>query len=216
MTEQQVDLDALEALAKAATPGPWESWNVDDETIEVRAGTALKGGRSHRTTDMIVEYDVYGFDLDEPDFVRREADADFIAATDPSTVLALIAELRQERTRADEYRDDIEYRQSVKLYAEHAEQMERERDAALTELRQERGRAEAAEDELDQALAKRISVTLRDVMDARAALSRAEATINRIDTALRASERSSMLVVAAQGIITEYAEYDKQKEADHA
>lgn len=96
MTE--LDLDDLKAKALAATPGPWESWNVDDETIEVRAGSALTGTGSYRSTDMIVECDVDGYEPDEPDFRQREADADHIAAFGPPTVLALIE--RVERAEA--------------------------------------------------------------------------------------------------------------------
>lgn len=76
------DLDALEALAKAATPGPWDA-TEGDSGPEVHAGEILRH---------------------EIDFLLREgghdqgrSDARFIAAADPSTILALIAELRQER-----------------------------------------------------------------------------------------------------------------------
>lgn len=110
------DLDALEALAKAATPGP----RFPDSTA-----AAMGMNEGERATV---------FDAYEPN------DRAYLASTGPTTVLALIAELRQERERAD-----------------------------------------IAEDELDQALAKRISVSMRDVMDARAALSRAEETIEKFN-----------------------------------
>lgn len=65
------DLDALEALAKAATPGP----RFPDSTA-----AAMGMNEGERATVF---------------------DAEFIAAADPPTVLALIAELRQERERAE-------------------------------------------------------------------------------------------------------------------
>lgn len=42
--------------------------------------------------------------------------------------------LKAEHQRAEELQDDIEYKQSVRLYAEHAERVERERDKALDGL----------------------------------------------------------------------------------
>lgn len=98
---EQVDLDALEALAKAATPGPWEAEGDPDEgTIEVNAGSARtqwsEGGvglppRSWRTTDRIIERD----DLYDDDWDQAFADAAHIEAFDPPTSLALIARLRE-------------------------------------------------------------------------------------------------------------------------
>lgn len=64
-----VDLDELEALANAATPGPW--WVESEELLE-------------------------GFD---GDVARCEhyRDTAFIAAANPKAVLAIIAELRRLR-----------------------------------------------------------------------------------------------------------------------
>jgi hypothetical protein len=69
------DLDRLERLAKAATPGPWELGD---------------GG-----------WGVYVTTADGTEVVSREwtgpQDAAHIAASDPATVLELIAELRKYR-----------------------------------------------------------------------------------------------------------------------
>ena len=86
MTEQ-VDLDALEALAKAATPGPWTHYETMQADNHVTAGGGILTG-TH----------VCG-----PTYEKKNAA--FIATADPSTVLALIAELRQERERANENAD---------------------------------------------------------------------------------------------------------------
>ena len=69
-----VDLEHLRALATAATPGPWEA-----RPNELIGGTA-----------------VYPHDSDREvaDFTS-EADARYIAAVDPRTVLNLIHELRR-------------------------------------------------------------------------------------------------------------------------
>lgn len=91
------DLDKLEELAKAATPGPWEA-EVDgsEGTTEINAGSALttwteyedglrigSPARSWHTTDRIVERD----DLYDDDFEQAAADAEFIAAANPTVIL---------------------------------------------------------------------------------------------------------------------------------
>lgn len=85
MTEQ-IDLDALEAAARKATPGPWE-FSPDD-------GSALDA-------DAVVVLDEAGDEALTVTAWIEAKDAEFIAAVNPSTVLALVAELRQERERAD-------------------------------------------------------------------------------------------------------------------
>jgi hypothetical protein len=64
-----IDLDRLEALAKAARPGPWVS------PAPGRVGTP-DGKRT------------------EIGIVRRTADANYIAAADPQTVLQLVEQVR--------------------------------------------------------------------------------------------------------------------------
>lgn len=93
---EQVDLDELEALAKVATPGPWglylgAAWQVITDAPDWEQREVATTGPDGST--------------------GSEDDAAFIAAADPSTVIALIAELRQERERAD----DLETRLSEYL-----------------------------------------------------------------------------------------------------
>lgn len=66
-----IDLDTLEAIAKAATPGPWETKAGQDfsEILANSKNIALVGS--------------------------QHKDAAFIAAANPTTMLALIAELRK-------------------------------------------------------------------------------------------------------------------------
>lgn len=90
------DLDALEALAKAATPGPWvldnSGWSRPYSVPDRIAG----GISENDWTNVIMPQDEQGGGS-----WSRDEDAEYIAAADPSTILALIAELRRERERAD-------------------------------------------------------------------------------------------------------------------
>ena len=73
-----MNLDALEALAKAATPGPW-NWHYSNGSIIV------DGPESDKVATIHVGMD------NQP----AEHKARFIAAANPETVLALIALVRE-------------------------------------------------------------------------------------------------------------------------
>lgn len=75
MTADDINLDALVALADAATPGPW----YDGEDASVRA-----------------ELDAYALAV-TPD----PADAAFIAAADPTTVKHLVQRVKDAETERD-------------------------------------------------------------------------------------------------------------------
>ena len=78
-----LDISALKALAEAATPGPWEVVDIehDNRTIE--------------------PYVVFSWDSEERRWSEEDstlltrANAAFIAAANPSTVLALIARIEE-------------------------------------------------------------------------------------------------------------------------
>ncbi|MBT2485792.1 MULTISPECIES: hypothetical protein [unclassified Microbacterium] len=72
-----LNLDYLERVAKAATPGPWTDFNEDGEAYS----------RPPATGAFLVEY---GADVEQ-----KMRDIRYIAAVDPQTVLALIAAARQ-------------------------------------------------------------------------------------------------------------------------
>ena len=85
-----VDLVRLEELAKAATPGPWKQHLVDDTTVICPQRdiccTFAEGGLND--------------DVDfSSDTEQREADAAFIAAANPATILELLAEIERLRGR---------------------------------------------------------------------------------------------------------------------
>ena len=85
-----IDLDKLEAAAKAATSGPWVA------TKEY----ANRWGVSPSPTDIYPVASVYG----HGDLTKIEADATYIAATNPAAVLELIRRLRDAEVDAKRYR----------------------------------------------------------------------------------------------------------------
>jgi hypothetical protein len=95
------DLDRLEQLARAATPGPWQVDRVNhDGCARVCDGTCLG---SHADCDAIVTAD--GFDH----LGANDSNPDYIAAASPDVVLSLLAELRKLRALRDlvqDFRDD--------------------------------------------------------------------------------------------------------------
>lgn len=81
-----LDLDALEAVAQAATPGPWQVLDsIHGDPVVHQVDRAILSGGGVATA-------FHGEDY-------GRADAVHIAAFDPPTVLALIAELRDSRAR---------------------------------------------------------------------------------------------------------------------
>ena len=89
-----IDLDKLEALAKAATPGPWSADGRDDLIGPI--GSSLIRG----------EHGCEGyFAMDE--------DAEYCAAANPATILALIAEVRASRDRNKLAQNVVLYADSV-------------------------------------------------------------------------------------------------------
>lgn len=72
------DLDALAALAREATAGPWFRPIANDTAI--------------RSDDVDIAQTVGAYELE---WQRMEADAAYIAAANPAAVLALIARVRE-------------------------------------------------------------------------------------------------------------------------
>lgn len=77
--DKLVDLNKLEQLARAATPGPWAHVPVYPNGF---TGTAQSGWTVANGYDRLAELDIV-----------READAAFIAAANPAAVLELLAEI---------------------------------------------------------------------------------------------------------------------------
>lgn len=82
----ELDLDKLEALAKAATPGPWKR-HADLPTDVIVAPSAPSAPS------------VAVIDHGPSDLAQIEANGRFIAAANPATVLALIAQARATGTQ---------------------------------------------------------------------------------------------------------------------
>ena len=74
-----LDLDKLEALARAANPGPWKWW-TSNSVLRLSAADGIDGGVLHA-------YSHRG----HADICCGESDRAFIAAANPAGVLALIA-----------------------------------------------------------------------------------------------------------------------------
>jgi len=88
------DLDKLKELAKAATPGPWEHYrSVDARPHQVAGPTAWRpiGAK----TAVIADIPRYGYEAPEAT-AEQDANAAFIAAANPATVLELIALARRD------------------------------------------------------------------------------------------------------------------------
>lgn len=98
---ERVDLDHLERLAKAATPGLW-----------------LPGDGERVPSDVVSAPDATRDGFDDEDYAHyggalvaesmRPADREYIAAADPATVLALVAELRAARRERKALRSALE------------------------------------------------------------------------------------------------------------
>lgn len=92
------ELDELERLAKAASPGPWftSDWHEDDgpheTTIEFREPEQLGPGQSSIWPDGLRRRMVASTDEADGDTI---ANAKFIATANPATILRLIAAARR-------------------------------------------------------------------------------------------------------------------------
>jgi len=105
---EHIDLDALQAVAEAATPGPWE---FDTEKNDGEYGDDIDGGIGFDSYAIRDEKGQTLFDSLNSDaaYVQGEWDEDsfrawdevaeknakFIAAANPKTILALIDRLRK-------------------------------------------------------------------------------------------------------------------------
>lgn len=78
-----IDLDNLEKLAKAATPGPWKAQFPNPTSVLTPKVLTADGG-------ILLETMHYG---------RMNADAAFVAAANPKAILELIAEVRNAQLR---------------------------------------------------------------------------------------------------------------------
>ena len=85
------DLDKLEALARVATPGEWRAWITRRRQPEI-----YTDGGSSEQNDKIASG------------VLRKADAAFIAAANPATILDLIASARRDAEEIERLRAKLD------------------------------------------------------------------------------------------------------------
>jgi len=98
---ERIDLDAIEARANAATPGPWHARYLDDESSRSLLGVSTKPdtglhetfGGAHAETMVAVTMDHY---LAQHTAQRWSEDAEFIACA-RTDVPVLVAEVRRLR-----------------------------------------------------------------------------------------------------------------------
>lgn len=98
----QAAIDKLEARKADSTPGPWD-FEYTDESIEINAGSArTRWNEAHtsgipasswKTTDRILEVEVFDLDEDEADLIAGNAE---LITTLHRTIDALLAILRVE------------------------------------------------------------------------------------------------------------------------
>lgn len=103
MTEQE--LQAIEARAEAATTGPWE---IDREELDEDFSDEEQAIAFPESIGPIVAWEHERGGMGEGDIEQVEADAAFIAHA-RDDVPALIAAVREERTRADRAEADAKH-----------------------------------------------------------------------------------------------------------
>lgn len=96
MSDKPLDLDELERLAKAATPGQWQASGDDPDGVadDVRV-CFVRDGVHCEWCIAIAGQTFDGEHWDEATLKRWHGDAAYIAAANPATVLALIQRLRE-------------------------------------------------------------------------------------------------------------------------
>lgn len=91
-----IDLDALERVALAATPGPW-SWEERRDYRGVSYWVRFRDGRSTQSPSQLGELkgdEMRLHTLGSPYTMNRKATAEYVATFSPETVLALIKAAR--------------------------------------------------------------------------------------------------------------------------
>jgi hypothetical protein len=109
-TDQQ--LDEYEALAAAATDGPWGVYQYGGDSLIEIAADLEDTGCGYQARRTVCRFDEEPLDNDpahrdwtgEEDWAQVQADAAYIAAMSPETGRALVAEVRRLRAPADRVR----------------------------------------------------------------------------------------------------------------
>lgn len=97
------DLDRLEALARAATPGPW-TWWTSNSVLRLSADDGIDGGVLHAYSRR-----------SHADICCGESDRAFIAAANPAAVLALIALARRAKPEGEAPQAELAEGDTVKV-----------------------------------------------------------------------------------------------------
>ena len=120
-------LDQLEARARAATPGPWKCWNGFPLADALGREHDMHGINQIGPGDRVGG--LLGGWSEDADLYATKADAEYVATADPTTILALIREVR--RLRTSRLRREV---QRDRVYAEsYARMLGYEPEAILTD-----------------------------------------------------------------------------------
>lgn len=98
-----IDLDKLEALADAATPGPWIYRDMRPNTYGPAFVDSVDVRNLAICGDAVGRSETHGFCL-QVDSEVRMANAAFIAAANPATILDLIASARRDAEEIERLR----------------------------------------------------------------------------------------------------------------
>ncbi|MFE1192890.1 hypothetical protein ACFW6E_08825 [Streptomyces olivaceoviridis] len=151
MTDQQLDLDAIQTRANAATPGPWctDSWEIYQGT-EYEPGLSMWIGETCRGTSSLEQ---------------DRADAAFVAAA-RTDVPALVAEVHRLRARVAELEEAGTYaRSALAALCYDLEDPGSNALGALYEISRATTGVEAPRDDAALALAKHASEVLEHTAD---------------------------------------------------
>jgi hypothetical protein len=117
-TSQPLNLDDIEAVTAAATPGPWGVYEYGGDSLIEIAADLEDTGTGYRARRTVCRLDEEPLDNDpthrewsaEEDWAQVRADAKFIATMSPETVKAMAAEIRRLRAeKAQERAYGIRY-----------------------------------------------------------------------------------------------------------
>ena len=162
--DESIDLDGLRALAEKATPGPWEA-DGNEVSQHWSRPEPWKTVASSEVACMSYCYGGSGRGIE------NEADAEFIAAANPSTVLALVARVRAAEARAERFDEVGAYaalreelsrvREAHTVHMQRANKRLREAEARIEKVVRLRDRMERQRDDIDESV--RLSMILVDL-----------------------------------------------------
>ncbi|MFI0233118.1 hypothetical protein [Streptomyces sp. NPDC017086] len=133
---QPLDLDAIEARANAATPGPWGTYQYGGDSLIEIAADLEETGCGYRARRTIARFDEEPLDNDpghrewtaEEDWAQVQADAAYVTTLHPETAKAMAAEIR--RLRAELATEQAQHATTLRQRNNRSERLLHLRDLA--------------------------------------------------------------------------------------